>query len=88
MPEEEHLISKMTFNTNKHNGVLNLRKCKTNQDVLYAGPERVNPIPYIELLNEVEKRFIYQEPGQTLFIQAFRKHERFLRAWRIWQKVT
>jgi hypothetical protein len=43
--------------------LLNLRKCKTNQDVCMLVSERVNSIPYIELLNEVEKRFIYQEPA-------------------------
>lgn len=39
---------------------LDLKDCKTNQEVCDIVSERVNSIPYTELLAEMEKRFIYQ----------------------------
>jgi hypothetical protein len=50
--------------------------------------ERVNSIPYIELLNEVEKDLYTRNQRQTLFIRAIRKHERFLSGLEDMAKVT
>ena len=39
---------------------LNLTKCKTNKEVCKLVSDRVNSIPYKELIEEVEKRFVFQ----------------------------
>lgn len=62
MPKR-HLIltSWTTFNIKNYKmETLDLSACITNQEVCDIVSERVNSIPYTELLSEMEKRFIYQ----------------------------
>jgi hypothetical protein len=50
--------------------LLNLRKCKTNQDVCCLRKSKLYTYN-TELLNEeVEKGFIYQEPATTIIYRA------------------
>lgn len=49
--------------------ILNLDQCKTNQEVCQLVSDRVNLIPYKDLIQEVEQRFVYQtEAAQAIYI--------------------
>lgn len=48
---------------------LNLEDCKTNAEVCKMVSERVNSIPYKNLIEEVEQRFVYQtEAAKAIYI--------------------